>query len=439
VTPTPPFDPDGLDEVRTSLGVPAPPETAPEEAPAPLPPPVGAKQKVKRVVKRVAGPFLHQVAVALTTPVTDLVSQRLYGQFEGTLTQIQADLEMARAELRLTVDRVEAVRGLEPTFAVMAAAEQALNELHSLSVNLELMKGELAETHATLDDVGAAIAPGAGIIGIADRFTELRQQVNALARQLRSGPAGSGSDAPAGDRLDASPVRLPPSFDYVGLERRFRGESAEILAEATERYLPLLRDHQPVLDVGCGRGELLGALAELGIEGSGVDLDAGMVEQARADGVDAHHGDAIEFLHTQPEATYGAIVSIQVVEHLPFDVLMDLVDLAVSRLRPGGVLVLETPNPQSLFVLGNTFLLDPTHVRPIHPSLLVFLCERAGFADIDLRFEAPLTSHHLQLLDEGPDTPAWIPTLNQSLRRLNDTLFGPQDYAVIARTSGSGH
>jgi 2-polyprenyl-3-methyl-5-hydroxy-6-metoxy-1,4-benzoquinol methylase len=368
--------------------------------------------------------------------VSDLVSQRLYGQFEATLDQVQADLELARAELRLTVERVEAVRGLEPTFAVMAAAEQALGELHALSVNLELMKGELAETHATLDDVGDAIAPGAGIGGIADRFAELRQQVNALARQLRAAPVAATGDAPGGDRVDASPVHLPPSFDYVGLERRFRGESVEILAEATDRYLPLLRDHQPILDVGCGRGELLGALAALGVEGSGVDLDAGMVEQARADGVEAHHGDAIEFLRQQPEASYGAIVSIQVVEHLPFDVLMELVDLAVSRLRPGGVLVMETPNPQALFVLGNTFLLDPTHVRPIHPSLLVFLCERAGFADIDLRFEAPLTSHHLPLLDEGPEAPAWVATMNQSLQRLNDTLFGPQDYAVIARTPG---
>jgi SAM-dependent methyltransferase len=189
-----------------------------------------------------------------------------------------------------------------------------------------------------------------------------------------------------------------------------------------------------VLDVGCGRGEFLAALANEGIDGTGVDIDVGMVEAARAAGVDAHHADALTYLEAAPEARYGAICAIQVVEHLDFDTLLRLVDLAASRLRPGGVFIAETPNPSALFVLGNTFLLDPSHVRPIHPSLLVFLCERAGFAGVDLRFEEPLESHFLPLLDEGADQPEWAGRINESLRRLNTTLFGPQDYAVVART-----
>jgi SAM-dependent methyltransferase len=431
VTATPPFDRDAVDELREELDLPPLPASRKSSQASAMPAPT-AKQKVKRKIKTAAAPFLHQLAVRLAEPVSDLVAQRLLNRLEPEIGRLSAELEIAQGELRLLVEGARGIRELAPSFALIATADAALAELHSMSINLELLKGEIGETKATLDDVGDAIAPGAGIGGIADRFAELRQQVNAIGRQMRSTPA-PGTDAPSGDRIDAQPVSLP-SFDYVGLERRFRGPSEEVLAEATDRYLDLLRDHQPILDVGCGRGELLRALADEGVEGSGVDLDAGMVEEAQAQGVDAHHGDAIAFLRDQPEHAYGAIVSIQVVEHLPFEVLMELVDLSVSRLRPGGVLVLETPNPQSLFVLGNTFLLDPTHVRPVHPSLLVFLCERAGFADVELRFEAPLTSHQLPLLDEGADAPPWTATMNESLRRLNDVLFGPQDYAVVART-----
>ncbi len=104
-------------------------------------------------------------------------------------------------------------------------------------------------------------------------------------------------------------------------------------------------------------------------------------------------------------------------------------ELAFTRLRPGGRLVLETPNPASLIVLGNSYLLDPTHVRPLHPSLLSFLVERAGFSDVRLEFYEPATGYHLDLLDT--DEP-WAEKVNDAFRRLNEVLFGPQDYAVIA-------
>jgi hypothetical protein len=88
-----------------------------------------------------------------------------------------------------------------------------------------------------------------------------------------------------------------------------------------------------------------------------------------------------------------------------------------------------------LIVLGTSFILDPTHVWPLHPSLLTFLCERAGFRAVEQRYFSPASAYHLPRVDtEDPDVPAWAATVNDAFTRLDDTLFGPQEYAVIATT-----
>ncbi|MHB8670668.1 MAG: class I SAM-dependent methyltransferase, partial [Acidimicrobiales bacterium] len=253
------------------------------------------------------------------------------------------------------------------------------------------------------------------------------------AAQARGAPAppARGPAAP----VQADPVQAPaPSrFDYVGFERRFRGERAAVLATQRERYLELLRHHAPVLDVGCGRGELLAVLAAEGIEAVGVDLEAESVAQAVEAGLDARVGDAVAFLREAEPGSFGAVVSFHVVEHLRLETLLELIELSATRLRPGGVFVAETPNPASLVVLGNSYVLDPTHERPLHPSLMAFLCEGAGFRDVRLEYFAPAEDYHLALVSD-PDAPAWVDQVNEAFRRLNHVLFGPQEYAVIATT-----
>jgi SAM-dependent methyltransferase len=272
-----------------------------------------------------------------------------------------------------------------------------------------------------------AVAPAAGLEAAPARLAELRARLDVLDKRVRSLLEQSSSPAITGEAV------LPATFDYVGFEQRFRGDNEVVLGRTEERYFDLLESAEPVLDVGCGRGEVLAALAERGVAGVGVDLDAGMVAEAKAAGVEAHHGDALAFLDQAEPASYGAVIAIQVAEHLELDALLTLIELAWSRLRPGGVLVLETPNPASLIVLGNSYLLDPTHVRPLHPSLLSFLVERAGFSDVRLEFYEPATGYHLPLLDIDEGNEAWAGRVNAAFARLNEVLFGPQDYAVIAR------
>lgn len=224
----------------------------------------------------------------------------------------------------------------------------------------------------------------------------------------------------------------------MGFERRFRGDPDAILHTLVDRYAELLSDHQPVVDVGCGRGELLGMLAERGIEVIGIEPDPGMAAEARARGITVHEELAGDWLRSVPDGSLGAIITTHVLEHLELDDMIELLELAVVKLGPDSVFISETPNPASLIVLGNSYLLDPTHVRPLHPSLLAFLCEKAGFRDVRLRFYSPAEDYHLPMTELGEDAPEWARELAGSVNKgfgvLNEVLFGPQDYAVIART-----
>ncbi|MDQ3148178.1 MAG: class I SAM-dependent methyltransferase, partial [Actinomycetota bacterium] len=339
--------------------------------------------------------------------------------------------------LRRTVELV-AVRVLERLAPERAVLDRALAELRGLEINGELLKGDLRSLAVRLDDVGWAVAPGAGLEGVPERFAELRERVNAHDRRIRTlastpAPAGAASSTASG-ASDGVAVEPPVDrFDYVGFERRFRGDPETILATLADRYVEVLSEHEPVLDVGCGRGELLSVLAARGVAGRGVDLNAEMVTEARDAGLDVAQGDAIAHLRALPERSLGSIIAIHVVEHLELHALTELLELAATRLVPGGVLVAETPNPTSLIVLGNSYILDPTHVWPLHPSLLTFLCERAGFRDVRLAFHAPAEDYRLPRIDP-PDGARWADPLNDTVDRLNLVLFGPQEYSVTATT-----
>ena len=223
-------------------------------------------------------------------------------------------------------------------------------------------------------------------------------------------------------------------FDYVAFERRFRGSPEEILAVQSERYADLLAEHAPVLDWGCGRGELLELLQSRGVDVVGVEIDAGMVSEARSRGLTVHQVDAVSYMSTCEPESLGAVFSAHVAEHIPFDALLEVVHASLRALRPGGVFVAETPNPTSLVVPSNSFILDPTHLRPIHPSLFAFACETAGFRDVRLTFYSPATGYHVPTLDEdGTDRTS---RLNSAIDRLNEVLFGPQEYAIVATKAG---
>lgn len=171
---------------------------------------------------------------------------------------------------------------------------------------------------------------------------------------------------------------------YKAFEDRHRG-SRDLIKERLRVYLPFvepLKELYPecrAVDLGCGRGEWLELLGEAGIEACGVDIDADMVAECRKLGLNAEEGDAISFLRSMPDESQAVVSAIHVVEHLLFPEVQTLATEAMRVLKPAGLLILETPNPENLVVAGYHFYVDPTHMRPVPPQLLSFLTEYCGF------------------------------------------------------------
>jgi SAM-dependent methyltransferase len=157
-------------------------------------------------------------------------------------------------------------------------------------------------------------------------------------------------------------------------------------------YVELLRNQAPVLDLGSGRGEMLGLLKDAGICAWGVDLDLAMVEPARALGVTVECGDALEQLGKEADASLGAVFSAQFVEHIGAERLIELLALARTKLAPDGLFIAETVNLHSPRAL-KSFGVDPTHHRPLFPETLLALCRLTGFENAEVMF--PLGSGDL--------------------------------------------
>lgn len=233
------------------------------------------------------------------------------------------------------------------------------------------------------------------------------------------------------------PAALPRAVEeqaYLELERRHRGTEEEI-ADRIAPYLQALADRGDVLDLGCGRGEALALLREHGIPARGVDGNAEMVARCREKGLRAVQGDLFDVLAETPAGSLGGVISFHVIEHLPPPALDRLVRLVWRALLPGGVLVLETPNPLSLVAGARNFWLDPTHLRPVHPEALRLALQMAGFDPVDRIDRQPfaaserLPSIDLEGLSAGERLVA--DRVNRLRDRLDELLFGYQDFGMV--------
>ncbi len=210
--------------------------------------------------------------------------------------------------------------------------------------------------------------------------------------------------------------------------------SREEITERQRDFVERFADVDDIMDIGCGRGEFLQLLKDAGKSARGVDADAEMAEWCREQGLDVRHGEGIAALAATAAGSLGGVFAAQVVEHLPPGPLVAFLVAAQNALRPGGVIVLETINPASLSALRNYFA-DLTHAQPLVPQTLAFLVETSGFHDVEVELRSPLPDD--QRLRELPHPDGTPPELVEAsahnVNRLNDLLFAPQDYAVIAR------
>lgn len=224
---------------------------------------------------------------------------------------------------------------------------------------------------------------------------------------------------------------------YTSHQDAFRGPS-ELIEKRQRFYLEFFREAAPVLDIGCGRGEFIQLLAENGIQGRGLDINEKMVEICHSKGLAAESGDLQGFFKNCPGESLGGIFCAQVVEHISFNEIKNFFRDAFKALRPEGIFVVETINPESVFALTRYFYLDPTHVSPIPPQLLKFYAQACGFKDVSIKMlsEAP-DSERLMPVNLESVAPSSIQNaferLNRDMERINNILFGHYEYAIVAR------
>jgi 2-polyprenyl-3-methyl-5-hydroxy-6-metoxy-1,4-benzoquinol methylase len=398
---------------------------------------------VKKILRQLLTPILtHQVTYnAVNTRVATRLGEKLAAlnhqaqMHEGFLTSegqamqaVQAQLAAFEQRMRQRDDMLTAhAEAMQAVQAQLTAFEQRMRQRDDmLTAHAEAMQEHLDERIENLDQQQK--------IGL----QSMRERVSKAERKLRRVLYVLTDDQKAGERLKIERQAMPsqalePNFDYFGFEEKFRG-SAEDIKARQRAYVEYFQGQNDILDIGCGRGEFLELLREAGIKVKGVDLDLDMVLYCREKGLNVIQEDGFAYLDSLPDEALGGVFAAQVIEHLESKQIIELVKLCQRKLRPGGILILETLNPKCLMIFAESFYMDFSHIKPIHPEAMKFLLESTGFLNIELKFSAPVEpSKRLLAFPDLEALGTTLKTFNHSLEQLNELLYGFQDYAVIGR------
>ncbi len=331
------------------------------------------------------------------------------------LNQVTAQLQERIAgfdeQLALYPDRQE-IAALEAS--ISAVRETHADAVGSFNSKLDALRAQLDAHQATGEE--SAVAQAERLEFLQHKLHKTEALVEAMV---------------ARERQAQDSARALDQF-YADFEDRFRGDR-QLVRERSEPYLQWVRDagvgtqDAPVLDVGCGRGEWLELLRHSGMYARGIDLNRVFVDSCRSMGLAVSEQDAIEGMRALPAGSVGAVTSMHLVEHLPFETMIAFVDEARRVLKPGGLLALETPNPENLNVAALFFYYDPTHRNPLPPEMMRWIVESRGFEDV--RIERLTHAREIQapaLLSE--DVPGAA-----SMNVLIGSLGAAPDYAIVAR------
>jgi SAM-dependent methyltransferase len=186
----------------------------------------------------------------------------------------------------------------------------------------------------------------------------------------------------------SSRLQFDPDF-YIAFENHFRGPF-DVIKERVSVYVDdlkhLANNKRTIVDIGCGRVELLTVLKESSIRAIGVDSNPSSVRSLNERGLEASCEDLSGYFERTPSGSISAITMLHVLEHLPFDLLLNTFSEIYRVLEPGGIFIAETPDSLNLTVGASTFWIDPTHQRPLHPEVTRFLSEFNGFRPSEIRY-----------------------------------------------------
>jgi SAM-dependent methyltransferase len=351
---------------------------------------------------------------------------------QNALKDIQAD-ELKLQGLSLQVDEISTTQ------------QNALKDMHNYALNLQGINGYLDEISTTqqnaLKDIQADELKLQGLGQQVDEISTTQQNALKDMHNYALNLQGINGYLDEIGRIQKlrtqNEKRSKDSFDpfYRAFENQYRGSRDTIIERFGEykEYISEAASHcglktnnakKPVaLDIGCGRGEWLELLMNCKISACGVDTNKAFVADCKKAGYNVTLGDALEELAKKKSGSLAIVSGFHLVEHIEFGYLLQLIKECYRALAAGGILIFETPNPENLLVSTQTFYLDPTHRNPIPPNLLEFCAKYCGFGQVHRKPSSPYSEDDL------------IPGRGPTNTKLNELLYGPQDYAIIAYKS----
>jgi O-antigen chain-terminating methyltransferase len=352
--------------------------------------------------------------------------ETLRSDVRANATHADAAVQRVRSELHANVERgdarFDAIEGrVTSAFTRLDEGDRGRDDA---AQRIAALLEDLVRTRRAVDalrDGNQALAQRVAQLPSLEDLAAARHR----AEEVQGDTPPSGVPATSRQPAQAASPSVHDEGFYVAFEDRFRGTRDDI-KQRVAIYLPIVRAagagiaDAPLLDVGCGRGEWLELLREEQVQARGVDMNPVAVAGCQARGLDVVAADVLEYLHGLPDASLGAISAIHVIEHVPFARLVELFDEARRVLRPGGVAIFETPNPENLVVGACNFYFDPTHERPLPPEPFRFILESRGFERVEIMRLHPDT--------RAPDL-SFLPAELAGV--LAQRLFGPQDYALV--------
>jgi SAM-dependent methyltransferase/predicted nucleic acid-binding Zn-ribbon protein len=438
------------------------------------------KRGIRRVLRFVLAPqqgFNHEASTALARMDRQLADQlQRIAALENAAVQIwklaeqghylraevaRIDAQDTRIEEQIVRSQAEVAR-IDTQVDRIGVIELGLRQFDSriqrvdgVEIASEQLRGQLEKTEETL---------GTSIQNLEEFLPKLMQDITSDFAQLRAVQASLGTqvdevggelvantidvkrigkshdalEADSTSRLQILEKRFEPlvDLDHFDFAKAYRGNEAEIRSRL-EKYARNFGDVKRVLDFGCGRGEFLSVCSELDIGAYGVDQDSDMISHCNLQGLEVIEGDALEHLRGLGARSLDGIFSSQVVEHMTPAEIVELIQLASKKLKRGGKIIIETINPNTWSAM-RWFYLDPSHSQPVPADMLRFFLHESNFEVLDTLYTSVVPEdRRLALMKIG--SPIDESTLtdflqinNDNVQRLNDVLFGPQDYAIIA-------
>ena len=266
-------------------------------------------------------------------------------------------------------------------------------------------------------------------------FVELRAELERVRREnaavlrlvseAKDPPGAPGPEGPPSNRLSRG--QLFEEIEWGGRDD---------LKAKVSGYVDLFRGHEPIVDLGCGRGEFIELAAQSGFAAYGIDSDPAALADGQRLGLDLRQGELFEHLAGLAEGSMGGLFCSQVVEHLPPELIPRMMEEIARVLGPGGVTVVVTANPATFSTHVQSFWRDPTHIRPVPDVSLSFAARTAGLMVREVIYSSwPPESERLQRIDthlDHPEVRAVAARTNEAIDKLNHLLYGPEDYAVVA-------